>query len=414
MSTPSSDRSSAPAAPDAQASARAISAASPAARARRTTKPALALLLLALTVFPGCYLSHLAAGQLRLLHAARPIDRVVADPETPPAIRDALGLVAPTLAFARGLGLDVGRQYRSYAAWPGDRVVTAVVATRPGSVEPAGFWFPIVGRVPYESFFARDRARREADHLRAKGLDVCEVAVPAYSTLGWFADPVTGPLVRSGPGFLVETLIHELVHATVFVPGDADFDEGVATFIGQEGAVRFFDDPLCPKGASGATRPRCGTAAAHAERLRVRDERAVARVLSSLRGRIAALYRDAPAGAERVARRAALVADARAELAALPLATRPAVEVAESARLDDACLALAGTYESDLDIYAARLDTLGGDLAAFVAEVRRAARKPHPRAALGVPLPEDPSAARAPGAPAASGQSGPSPRATRP
>jgi predicted aminopeptidase len=370
--------------------------------------------LLALTALPGCYLSHLAAGQLRLLHAARPIDRVVADPETPPAVRDALGLVAPTLAFARGLGLEVGRQYRSYAAWPGDRVVTAVVATRPGSVEPAGFWFPIVGRVPYESFFDRDRARREADHLRAAGLDVCEVPVPAYSTLGWFADPVTGPLVRSGPGFLVETLIHELVHATVFVPGDADFDEGVATFIGQEGAVRFFESPLCPEGPPGETPPRCGPAAAHAERLRVRDERAVARVLSSLRSRIAVLYRDAPAGPERTARRAALVADARAELAALPLVTRPAAAVAETARLDDACLALAGTYESDLDFYAARLDGLGGHLATFVAEVRRAARKPRPRAALGVPLPEGQAGPREPGAPASPGPPAPGPAATAP
>jgi predicted aminopeptidase len=304
---------------------------------------------------------------VRLLRAARPIDQVVADPETEPSVREALVQVEPALAFARRLGLAVGRQYRSYAPWPGDRVVTTVVATRPGEIEPAGFWFPITGRVPYKGFFDPGRAEREADALRARGLDVCVVPVPAYSTLGWLADPVTAPMLRSGAGAFIETLLHELVHATLFAKGDADFNEGVATFVGQEAAVRFFAET---SDAESAER----------ERDRVEDERALARALGALRDRIAALY--SAGSSAQAPRRAALTDQARAELAALRLRTSAGAAAAVSARLNDACLALAGTYERDLEDYAARLAGLDGDLARFVAEARRAARGDDPRAAL--------------------------------
>jgi len=337
----------------------------------RTKAAALALALLAVIVLPGCYLAHLAEGQIRLLRAARPIEDVLADPATPPDVREALAEVAPVLDYARALGLDVGRQYRTYAEWPGDRVVTALVATRPGEVEAAGFWYPIVGEVPYKGFFEPARAESEAARLRERGLDTCLVPVPAYSTLGWFDDPVATPLVRRGPGPLAETLLHELVHATVFVADDADWNEGIATFLGQEGAVRFFA-------------ARDGNGAAEAERRRIADERAVARELRALRDRVAALYRE-PASPAREQARAAAAEATRAALAALPLATLDPAGVAAAARLGDACLALAATYEADLDEYARRLAAQGGDLAAFVAAVRAAAGADDPRRALGLP-----------------------------
>lgn len=319
----------------------------------------------------GCYLAHLAEGQLRLLRSARPIEEVLADPATPPDLREALAEVAPALDYARALGLDVGRQYRAYADWPGDRVVTALVATRPGEVRAAGFWFPIVGRVPYKGYFDPARAADAAARLQGRGLDTCLVAVPAYSTLGWFPDPVATPLVRRGRGPLVETLLHELVHATVYVAGDADWNEGVATFVGQEGSVRYLA-------------ARDGDEAAAAERRRIADERAVARVLRTLHERVEGLYREPPSPA-RDAARAAADAEARAALAALPLATLDPAAVAAAARLNDACLALAATYEADLDAWARRLAAAGGDLAALLEAIRAAAGADDPRGALGLP-----------------------------
>lgn len=373
MTSVPSAHSSIPLAPAAQASAPAISPDSPAARARiRTKRSALGFALLALMLLPGCYVAHLADGQLRLLRATRPIDLVLADPATDASVRDALELVDPVLRAARDLGLDVDGQYRTYAEWPGDRVVTTVVATRPGEVEPAGFWFPIFGRLPYKGFFDAARAEAEASRLRQDGLDTCVVPVSAYSTLGWFADPVTTPLVRGGVDRFVETLFHELVHATVFVAGDAGLNEGVATFLGQEAAIRFFAE-------------RAGHDAAEVVRARVADERAVARELGALRARVAALYQSLPTERSLDERREALSAATRAALSTLPLRQLDPVRVAAAARLNDACLALAATYHTDLDVYAEQLAARGGEVSGFVAAVRAAAETDDPRHALGLP-----------------------------
>jgi len=327
------------------------------------------LLLLVLLATPGCYLGHLALGQARLLHARRPIDDVIADPATPAALRERLAWIHEVRAFASQLGLAVDEQYTSYVDWPGDRVVTTVVATPPGSLEPHGFWFPIVGRVPYKGFFDPERAHGAAERLRAEGFDVCEVPVRAYSTLGWFEDPVTGPMLRAGDGALVETLLHELVHATVYLPSEADFNEGVASFIGEEGSVRFFAET------------RGAEAAAH-ERARVADGRRIAAAVLAFRREVERLYASETASGERAASRAAAEARTRASIAALPLVTRDPARLASELRLSDACLAITLTYAADVDAYAATLASLGGDLPAFVARLREAAESKDPRAAL--------------------------------
>lgn len=329
-------------------------------------------LLLASLAQPGCYLTHLAQGQWRLLRERRPIGAVIADPQTPDALRQQLRRVQQAREYAGALGLALDGNYTTYVAWPGDRVVTTVVATRPGEVEPKGFWFPLVGRLPYKGYFARERATAEAERLRGEGLDVCEVPVPAYSTLGWFDDPVTEPMLRAGEGWLVETLLHELVHATVFVPEHVDFNEGVASFVGEEGSVRFYAADRAPSEAE-------------RRRAEVEDGRSLDRALLALRERVKALYASAPAGAEREAARAQLEAEARREIAALPLATRDAPDLAEALRLNDACLALVATYGGDLARYTETLETLDGDLAAFVARLREVADADDPLEALTAP-----------------------------
>lgn len=301
-----------------------------------------------------------------MLRASRPIDELLADPVTPDRLRGQLELVLEARAFAAALGLEVSEQYTSYVPWPGDRIVTSLVATRPGEIEPAPFHFPVVGEVPYKGFFARERAEAEAAELRAQGLDVCELAVPAYSTLGWLADPVTDPMLRSGDISLVETLIHELVHATVFFADAADFNEGIATFIGQEGAVAFF----AARGSGARARAL------------VEDERRVSEALLALRQAIGKLYAETPPGPERDARRAAFEPETRAELAALPLRELDAAAIARLTRLNDACLSISATYAADVPAYAARLAALGGDLRRFVALTVAAAEAEDPRAAI--------------------------------
>jgi len=317
----------------------------------------------------GCYLAHVATGQARLLHARRPVEEVLADPSTPETLARRIVRVQRAREFARALGLDVDDQYTSYAPWPGDRVVTSLVATRPGEVEPAGFDFPLVGTLPYKGFFDPERAEAEAEALRARGLDVCAFGAVAYSTLGWFDDPLTGPMLRLSEGVLVETVLHELVHATVYVEDHADWNESVARFVGEEAGVAFFAQHE-------------GLEAAARERTRVEDTRRIASEILRLREAVGALYAREPAGPGRRAARGELEEAARGALAALPLRTREATEVAAELRLNDACLALHGTYHADTPRHAELLARLGGDLAAFIARVRRAAEAPDPRAAL--------------------------------
>jgi predicted aminopeptidase len=250
--------------------------------------------------------------------------------------------------------------------------VTTVVATRPGEVEAASFWFPIVGNVPYKGFFDPGRARAEGEALRSRGLDVCELAVPAYSTLGWLDDPLTEPMLRGEPGRVVETIVHELVHATAYVPDAADWNEGVATFVGQEASVRWRE-------AAG------DEAAAARERTRVEDDRRIAAQLLGLRREVAELYAREPAGAGRDAERAQLEEGAREALGALSITTRSAAGLARALRLNDACLSIVGTYSADLSLYGELLASLDDDLGAFVGRVLEAAKAPDPRAALLAP-----------------------------
>lgn len=304
-----------------------------------------------------------------MLRAREPIERLLADPATAAELRQQLSVVEQVRAYAAQLGLEVDGNYTSYVPWPGDRIVTSVVASEPGSVEPAGFWFPLVGTLPYKGYFDAERAEAEGARLRGDGLDVCLVAVPAYSTLGWFDDPVTGPMLRGGEGRLVETLLHELVHATAFVREEVDFNEGVATFLGEEASVRFY----ARRGETEAARQR---------RREVEDARRFDAAVLAFRRGVERLYESEPAGEERAAQRRRAEARARQQIAALPFETGSGGELAAAARLNDACLALAATYTADLPDYERRLAELDGDLAAFVARLREAADSDDPRAAL--------------------------------
>lgn len=322
-------------------------------------------LLLTLTagLEAGCYYSHLASGQVRMLLARRDVDAMIADPETPENLRQQLELAQRVRAYAADLGLDVEGQYTSFVDWPGDRVITTVVATRPGEIDAARFWFPLAGSVPYKGFFDEERARSEAEKLRGRGLDTCLFPITAYSTLGWLDDPLTAPMLREGRERLVETILHELVHATVYVPDEPEFNEGLATFIGQEAAIRFQEDP----------------GEREEEQSRVEDDRSVAGTLVAFRERIADLYEGSEAGAQRDAARVELESQTRKEMASLDLATLDAKRLAGQVRLNDACQALIGTYHGDLTRYGERLRELEGDLRAFLESARRAAEEPDPR-----------------------------------
>jgi predicted aminopeptidase len=318
----------------------------------------IAFLVLLMLCNSGCYYSHLASGQIKLLWRRQPIKEAIEDPAHDEETRDLLRLVGSIRSYALDLGLRVDRQYTSYVDWPGDRIVTTLVRTRPGSLEAVPHWFPIVGELPYKGYFDQGRAEAEAERLRVdEGFDVCVSPITAYSTLGWFDDPVTSPMLTRGAVSLAETLFHEWVHSTAFFPNEIDFNESVAQFIGQQASIRFFEDVSLESGQRLPDASRVRDA--------IEDRRSIDKVIQTFHDLLLEIQ-DAD---DRVALRAVAEARVRGELAALPLRVLDPERVASRARLSDACLALRGTYVQDLPRHAQLLTELDGDLEAMIARL---------------------------------------------
>ncbi len=118
-------------------------------------------------------------------------------------------------------------------------MVWNVTATPEFSMVPKDWWYPVVGRLSYRGYFVEREARRHADELAAQGFDVDVGGVQAYSTLGWFRDPVLNTFVHEPETELAELLFHELAHQRLFVNGDTEFNEAFAEAVGEEGARRW-------------------------------------------------------------------------------------------------------------------------------------------------------------------------------
>jgi predicted aminopeptidase len=196
-----------------------------------------------LAALQGCgtvYVAQAARGQFGVMHARRPIAAVIADQKTPAELRARLEEVSAARDFAsRDLGLPDNSSYRSYADVRRDFVVWNVVATPEFSVEPQRWCFPIVGCVAYRGYFSEKRARAFAANLKSKGFDVVVGGVPAYSTLGKFADPVLNTMLGYGDSELASIVFHELSHQLVYVAGDSEFNEAFAVTVERAGLARW-------------------------------------------------------------------------------------------------------------------------------------------------------------------------------
>ncbi|MBP1472734.1 aminopeptidase [Frateuria sp. MAH-13] len=203
-------------------------------RAARLATAVLCLLL------GGCgslrYYAHVAHGQASLLMHRRPIAKVVRDPATDPELARRLRLAAQARRFASVvLALPDNRSYTSYVDLHRAYVAWNVFATRPYSIDALPQCFPIAGCVAYRGYFELARAQAHAAELKSQGDDVWIGPVPAYSTLGWFADPIVSSMLRWDDDELAGTVFHELAHQRLYVKGDTAFNESFASFVQQEG-----------------------------------------------------------------------------------------------------------------------------------------------------------------------------------
>lgn len=209
-------------------------------RRRRTAALIALALALALTSLGGCstlgYYAHLASGEARVLSKRQPIDRMIADPGTDPSLRERLRQVQRARRFASAhLDLPRNRSYTTYADIGRPFVMYNVFATPALSLKPVTHCFLFAGCVAYQGFYRLERARKAANRLKARGDDVYIGGVPAYSTLGHFADPVLSSMNRWSEDELIGTIFHELAHQKRYVKGDTRFNESFATFVQHEG-----------------------------------------------------------------------------------------------------------------------------------------------------------------------------------
>lgn len=152
-----------------------------------------------------------------------------------------LKLAQEARVFAEAnLGLKHTDNYSTYVHLDRPYVTYVVTAAPRQELQTYKWWFPVVGSVPYKGFFNPEKAKLEAEAMRARGYDAFVRGVSAYSTLGWFSDPLLSSMLSYKDHDLVDTIIHETVHATIYIRGHAEFNERLAVFIGHKGAEEFY------------------------------------------------------------------------------------------------------------------------------------------------------------------------------
>jgi predicted aminopeptidase len=333
---------------------------------RRPLAAALAALALG-----GCatveYYSQAVLGQLEVMQRARPIDEVIVDPASSPQLRARLERVREIRAFAVAeLGLPDNGAYRGYADLGRPFVVWNVFAAPALSLEPVKSCFPVAGCVTYRGYYAQAAAEAHAASLAAQGFDTYVGGVPAYSTLGWFDDPVLNTFVQYPDAELARLVFHELAHQVVYVKDDTTFNESFATAVELAGVERW----LAARGGAAERQ------AFEAQQARRRDLLAL---LLEYREKLADAYAaDVPEAGKRAAKER-LLADLQRDYAAMKQARWGGYAGYDrffAAGVNNANLASVAAYTALVPAFQALLAQEGGDLPRFYAATKRLAQLP--------------------------------------
>ncbi|MNO44172.1 hypothetical protein D3C76_344090 [compost metagenome] len=323
---------------------------------------------LALLALSGCssvgYYGQLASGQLHLLTSREPVAEVIADPTEDATLRQRLQLSQQARAFASAeLGLPDNRSYRLYSDIQRRYVVWNVFAAPELSLQPLTHCFPIAGCVAYRGYYSEAAARSEARRLQGQGMDVFVGGVEAYSTLGWFDDPILSSMLRWGDQRLAETIFHELAHQRFYLPDDTAFNESYASFVEREGGRRWRE-------AQGLADERS---------LLVEQREALTRLVLNTRERLQTLYASGRPEAELRAGKAAEFDRLRREYRELRerrWGGKSAFDGWIEGPLNNAKVLPFGLYDQWVPAFAALFQQLGGNWVAFHARVEKLAALP--------------------------------------
>lgn len=179
-------------------------------------------------------------GQMKIIREARPVEEFMADPAFPDSLKSRLLLIQQARRFAiDSLGLHDTKNYTTLFDQKGEELMWVVLACEPFRLVEKRWDFPVIGSVPYKGYFNKEKAFKERDALLADGWDVSIRNPGGWSTLGWFTDPILSGMLKRSEGDLASLIIHEMVHSTIYVKDSADFNENLASFIGDRGAELF-------------------------------------------------------------------------------------------------------------------------------------------------------------------------------
>ncbi len=315
----------------------------------------------------GCspvYVFRAGYEEAKILWHRRPIAEVLRRPGLEATTREKLELVLRVRRFAgQDLGFKVRGSYSSITEVTSPPIVHVVTAAPRTTLEPYTWWFPIIGRVAYKGYFDAESAKKEAQALETRGYDTYVRTAVAFSTLGWFADPLLPQLLKYNSETLTNIIIHELFHNTFYLSGQTALNESLANFAGHRGAIAFFAKEQGNE--TDATRQALAT---------WESELAISGFLAEAAKRLNELYTSSVPEADKLRQREELFARLQEEFRNLPGPVRQNTDLG-SVKWNNAVLLQALVYLQDLAVFERVYQQSGQDLREALARISDAAEK---------------------------------------
>jgi predicted aminopeptidase len=312
------------------------------------------------------YVLHATAGQVRLLNNSIPVEEALKADSLGSEERTRLRLVARVKVFGESeLGLRETKNYQTVYLKSRQPPIYVVAASPKDRLVRKTWWFPILGRMPSLGFFDEKRARAEEERLLEKDLDVILGVADAYSTLGWFQDPVTLNLLEGSMVDLVETILHEMTHTTLYLKDESEFNEGLANLVGKVGAVQFLEETLGPSDPS----------TLEAKKI-LEDERIFSSFLASLLQQLEQLYASPVSYEEKLAQREKVFQKSLVRFEGIKdrLQTDRFTHFG-SAKMNNAYLLSIGLYHRHFHLFEAVLEQNGNSIKETISFLRQFAKE---------------------------------------
>jgi predicted aminopeptidase len=323
-----------------------------------TAAALLAVVLFVASVLPGCsagYVLRQSATHMHVLTARQPVEKARRKGKILPEWEEGLTAIEQARQFGvESLGLPAEDLYKSISLVHPEPMWIVTASPR-DALEPVTWWFPVTGRVAYRGYYGKEGAEKFASGLRGKDLDVLIEPSDAFSSLGWFSDPIRPAMLDRSPRSLVNLVLHESAHRVVYLKGETDFNEAFATFSGDEGTLLFF------RAREGEACPTCAGLAEAAL-----DAGEFSRFIEAVVVELQTLYQSTVTREEKLLRREEIFTNARERFASLEWRTRGYSGLLDRP-LDNAVILSLRRYEGNREPFARLLSHCEGDLRRAIA-----------------------------------------------